>query len=106
MASRDQHRHVCVTSLALAVSVPAEGACLQTTRISARIPPAKREHEIWSAGNRYPPGDSVPCEAGSAEERRHRGKTESLSMMPLVWKGNINVQSGRRGPRGCAREPP
>lgn len=68
VASRDQHRHVCVTSLALAVSVPAEVACFQTTKpllvfrqgSASKKMAGRKPRSAWRFGS--------PCEVGS-----HRG---------------------------------
>lgn len=82
MASRDQHRHVCVTSLALAVSVPAEGASSLADQTPARVPQGscKQESGRPEAAIRLEIRFHVKARQGNANtEGRPR-----VSMMPLL----------------------
>lgn len=69
VASRDQHRHECVTSLALAVSVPADGRPASTSK--PRRPPPRR---LCGQGRLAETGP-VPPEAPPLHVRDSRGTT-------------------------------
>lgn len=97
VASRDQHRHECVTSLALAVSVPADGRPASTSK-------PRRSCRSGFADKAGSP------KRGPFRLKRRPFMCETVGgrrFIPLSSsQSQIHVRSGRRGPRGCAREPP